>query len=51
MESIFDDYAMLYDTDVENYQNMSDEEKHILMSELVPTWDTGIQKMMDKIAG
>ena len=35
-ESAFDDLARLYDTDVENFQNMSNEEKEVLMGDLVP---------------
>ena len=35
-ESAFDDLSRLYDVNVENFQNMSDEEKDILMSDLLP---------------
>ena len=46
-DSAFADYAALYGADVEAYQKMSDKEKDILMSELVPAWDSGIQQMVD----
>ena len=51
MDSAFEDYAKLYDNDVENYKNMTDAQKQILMQNLVPAWSSGIQQMADKIAG
>ena len=51
MESAFADIAAIYDTDVENYNQMADNEKNILMGDLVPAWQSGIQQMADKIAG
>jgi len=42
--------AYLYDEDVQKFQNMSDAEQEILMKQLVPEWDIGIQKMIDKFA-
>ena len=51
MESAFNDIALMYDTDVANYNAMSEEEKNILMGDLVPTWKSGIQEMTDKVAG
>jgi hypothetical protein len=38
MESAFADIAAIYDTDVENYNQMADNEKNILMGDLVPAW-------------
>ena len=43
MESAFSDLAALYNTDVENYNQMSVDEQNILMGDLVPAWDSGIQ--------
>ena len=51
MQSAFADLALLYETDVENYNNMSLEEQNILMGELVPAWTSGIQQMSDTVAG
>ncbi len=51
MDSAFNEIASIYNTDVSNYQNMSEQEKQILMGDLVPTWNSGIQQMSDKIAG
>ena len=51
MESAFADLAALYDTDVANYNQMSIDEQNILMSELVPAWQSGIQQMADTVAG
>lgn len=48
MESAFMDYATLYENDYNVYANMIESEKDILMSELVPTWDDGIQQMINK---
>lgn len=50
-ESAFADIAALYRTDVDNYKQMSTDEQNILMNELVPTWESGIQQMTDRVAG
>lgn len=50
-ESAFDDLAKLYKVDVDNFQNMSDEEKDTLMSDLIPYWTSGAQQMADVFAG
>lgn len=50
-ESAFDDLSRLYDIDVSNFQNMSDEEKNILMGDLLPYWESGVQHMTDVFAG
>ena len=50
-QSAFNDYAALYDMDVQNYQKMTDDERNILMGELVPMWKSGIQEMADTITG
>ena len=51
MESAFADIAAIYQTDVANYNQMSEDEKNILMGDLVPMWESGIQQMSDKVAG
>ena len=51
MDSAFADIAAIYQTDVANYQQMADDEKNILMGDLVPAWQSGIQQMADKVAG
>ena len=51
MESAFADIAALYDIDVANYQQMADDEKNILMGDLVPAWKSGIQEMTDTVVG
>ena len=50
-ESAFDDLARLYDVDVSNFQDMSDEEKEVLMGDLLPYWESGVQHMTDVFAG
>jgi len=51
MDSAIQNYASLYNTNVENYKNMSKEQLKTLMETLVPGWNGGIQQMMDKITG
>lgn len=51
MDSVFQDFAYLYDTDIENYKNMADSEKDILMNQIVPTWTSGANMMVDTITG
>lgn len=50
-ESVFMEMALLYDQDISYYQKMSDAEQDILMNQMVPTWDTGIHRMMEAMAG
>ena len=50
-DSAFTDLADLYNVDVENFQQMADAEKEILMSDLLPYWDSGVQHMADAFAG
>ena len=50
-ESAFDDLSRLYDIDVANFQNMSDKEKDVLMGDLLPYWESGVQHMTDVFAG
>ena len=51
MESTFNDLAALYGSDVANFQQMSAEEQEILMGQIVPTWNSGIQEMIDTMVG
>lgn len=51
MESTFNDLAALYGSDVANFQQMSAEEQDILMGQIVPTWNSGIQEMIDTMVG
>ena len=50
-ESVFMEMALLYDQDISYYQEMSDAEQDILMNQMVPTWDTGMHRMMEAMAG
>ena len=49
--SAFDELANLYNTDVNNFINMSTAEQNELMKNLVPQWDTSVQQMTNKIVG
>ena len=51
MEDTFNTLSALYEKDIEDYQNLSDTEKDILMNEMVPYWQSGIQTMADVFAG
>lgn len=51
MLDTFDELAKMYNVDVENFRNMSDKEKDILMKDTIPYWDSGIQHMADVVAG
>lgn len=50
-DSAFNDLANLYNVDVSNFQNMTDEEKDLVMNNLVPEWTSGVQEMIDKFSG
>lgn len=51
MEDTFNEMAKMYDTNVQNFKNMTDEEKDILMNDMVPYWKSSIQDMADTFAG
>lgn len=50
-DSAFNDLANLYNVDVSNFQNMTDEEKDLIMNNLIPEWTSGVQQMIDKFSG
>ena len=50
-DSAFNNLANLYNVDVSNFQNMTDEEKDLIMNNLVPEWTSGVQEMIDKFSG
>ena len=43
MDSTFQSLAYMYDTDVDNFINMSRAEQDELMNSLIPEWNSGIQ--------
>ena len=51
IESAFMNIDKVYQQDVKNYQQMTAQQKEVLMGELVPMWNSGIQQMSDKVAG
>ena len=50
-ESSFLELSDLYDVSVENFSNMVEEDKELLMEGLVPYWNSGIQEMANVFAG
>lgn len=44
-ESAFTELADLYDIDVSNFQKMTDDEKDILLGDMIPYWTSGVQDM------
>lgn len=49
-ESAFTEMAALYNGNVEDFQAMTDKQKEIFMSDLIPAWIGGVQKMTDVFA-
>ena len=47
----FDNMFDLYNINIEQFKNMTDEQQDILMSSIIPQWNSGVQQMTDKIAG
>ena len=39
----------LYDENVDRFRTMTEEERNILIGEMVPAWNSGIQKMVDTV--
>lgn len=47
----FDNMFDLYNVNIEQFKNMTEEQQDILMSSMIPQWNSGVQQMTDKIAG
>ena len=47
----FNNLFGLYDQNLDAFENMTAIEEDILMNSIVPTWDSGIQHMIDTIVG
>lgn len=47
----FDNMFDLYNVNIEQFKNMTDEQQDILMSSMIPQWNSGVQQMTDRIAG
>ena len=50
-ESFFTDWINLNDMTLESFKNLTDNEKDIIMTEMVPTWKNGITEMIEMITG
>lgn len=50
-ESAFTELADLYNTDLNNFQSLTSEEQEVLLGQMIPQWDSGIQHMSDTFAG
>ncbi len=50
-ESAFTELADLYNIEYSNFQQLSDEEKQIMMEQMIPQWDSAVQHMTDTFAG
>lgn len=48
-DSTFSSLAVMYNKNVEDYQDMTDKEKDILMEQTVPYWNNAMSQMADKI--
>ena len=50
-ESAFTELADLYNIDYANFQQLSDQERDIMLSQMIPQWESGVQHMADVFAG
>lgn len=50
-DSAFTELAGIYDVNTENYKNMTQEQKDLVMSDLIPAWQEGAQAMVDAFSG
>ena len=49
-ESTFGKLADLYNIDLDNFQNLSSKEQDILLGQMIPQWNSGVQHMADTFA-
>ncbi|MGN0992888.1 MAG: hypothetical protein ACI4PE_03110 [Bacilli bacterium] len=50
-ESAFTELADLYNTDLANFQQLTQDEQDILLNDMIPQWSSGVQQMADVFAG
>ena len=50
-ESAFTELADLYGIEYDNFKQLSDDEKEVMMSQMIPQWDSAVQHMTDTFAG
>lgn len=50
-ESAFTELADLYGIEYENFQQLSEDEKTVMMEQMIPQWDSAVQHMTDTFAG
>ena len=50
-QSTFDSLAGLYGMSVQDFQNMTDTQKEIMMNQMIPEWDSGLQEMANSFSG
>ena len=50
-ESFFNDWVELNDMTLDEFRALNDNEKDIIMTDMVPTWKNGISEMADAFAG
>ena len=50
-ESGFNELADLYHIDRDNFQALADDEKDIILDQMIPQWSSGVQNMVDIFAG
>lgn len=49
--SAMDELKALYDQNLANFSNMTIEQRGVLMGQLIPAWQSGLQQMADAFAG
>ena len=47
----FDNLFNLYNVNIEQFKEMTEQQKDILMNSILPQWNSGVQQMVDTIAG
>ncbi len=50
-ESAFTELADLYGIEYANFQQLSEDEKTVMMEQMIPQWDSAVQHMTDTFAG
>ena len=50
-ESFFNDWVKLNDMELEQFKLLNDNEKNIIMTEMIPTWESGLSQMAEAFSG
>ncbi len=50
-QGMFDNVSNMYTNNIDMFKNMTEEQKNMILGDMVPTWNSGVQNMVDAFSG